>query len=185
MTTIDKLKITMSERRPLTIVKADWPLIAHADRHDGAVKVQANHEWTIRVREHADGRRLVYGWLTSGNGGVPAGWRGAEGGFLVSPLPGPDVDGKRVGVPDEDETIRAIRRVGGIIDDDTLADECIADLPAEDLVNEASRFAEPGMRLDVSADKLAALYALMVQAQAYVPEPLKLEIQEAIRAGTR
>ena len=131
--TTDKIKITMSERRPLTIVKADWPLIAHANRHDGAVEVQANHEWAIRVREHADGRRLVYGWLTSGNGGVPAGWRGAEGGFLVSPLPGPDVEGKRVGVPDEDETIRAIRRVGGIIDDDTFADECIADLPAEEI----------------------------------------------------
>jgi hypothetical protein len=131
--TTDKLKITMSERRPLTIVKADWPLIARADRHDGAVECQANHEWRIAVREHADGRRLVYGWLTRGNGGVPIHWRGSEGGFLVSPIPGPDVEGTHVGVPDDEETVRAIRRVGGIIDDDKLADECIADLPAEEV----------------------------------------------------
>lgn len=117
---IEKLKITMSERRPLTIVKAEWPLIARADRHDGAVEVQANHKWTIRVCEHADGRRIVYGWLISGNGGVPMGWRGAEGGFLIA-------------AGDEDETIRAIRRVGGIIGDDTLADECIGDMPAEEV----------------------------------------------------
>jgi hypothetical protein len=114
-----KLKITMSERRPLSIVADEWPVIARSDRHDGAVACQANHEWAIRVRQHADGRRLIYGWLTSGNGGVPAGWRGAEGGFLVA-------------AGDEDETIRAIRRIGGIIDDDRMADECIASLPAED-----------------------------------------------------
>lgn len=131
-TTVEKLEITMSERRPLAIIRDDWPLIARADRHDGQVECQANHEWTIRVREHADGRRIVYGWLIGGNGGVPAGWRGAKGGFLVSPVPGPDVDGKRVGVPDDDETVRAIRRIGGIIDDNELADECIADLPAEE-----------------------------------------------------
>ena len=135
MTTIDKLKITMSERRPLTIVKADWPLIAHADRHDGTVKVQANHEWTIRVREHADGRRIVYGWVRAGNGGVFEGWRGSEGGFLVAPTERfRDAGLGPLGhVPDDEETIRAIRRMGGIVDDDRLADECIADLPAEDL----------------------------------------------------
>ena len=117
-----KITITMSERRPLTIVEAEWPLIASADEHDGQVECQANHKWAIRVREHADGRRIVYGWLCSGPGGVHAGWRGAEGGFLIPP-----VDGRA----NEDETVRAIRRIGGIIEDDKMADECIADLPAE------------------------------------------------------
>ena len=115
-----KLKITMSERRPITIIITDWPVIARAYRHDGAVKFQANHEWSICVREHADGRRIVYGGLTAGHGGVPSGWRGAEGGFLIE-------DGN------DNETIRAIRRIGGIIDDDEMADECIADMPAEDV----------------------------------------------------
>ena len=91
----EKIKITMSERRPITIVKADWPLIARADRHDGAVESQANQHWAIRVREHTDGRRIVYGWLVNGNGGVPAGWRGAEGGFLIQEIGG---------APDDDET---------------------------------------------------------------------------------
>jgi hypothetical protein len=135
MTTTDKIKITMSERRPLTIVKAEWLVIARADRHDGRVEVQANHEWAIRVREHRDGRRIVYGWLREGNGGVHAGWRGAEGGFLVPPgdaLRDAD-DGPLSHVPDDDGTVRAIRRVGGIIGDDRMADECIADLPGEEL----------------------------------------------------
>jgi hypothetical protein len=117
-TTNEKLTITMSERRPISIVKADWPLVARADRHDGAVECQANHAWSIRVREHADGRRIVYGYLRAGNGGVPIGWRGAAGGFLIA-------------AGDDDETVRAIRRVGGIVDDAALADTCIADLPAE------------------------------------------------------
>ena len=116
-----KIKITMSERRPLSIVADEWPLIASADRHDGKIKLQANHEWAIRVRQHADGRRIVYGWVREGNGGVHTGWRGAEGGFLIA-------NG------DEAETVRAIRRIGGIIDDDKLSDECIADLPAEEMV---------------------------------------------------
>ena len=115
-------KIVLSERRPIAIDPEQWPLIAVASRHDGEVSCQANHEWTIRVREHADGRRIVYGWLRSGPNGVPAGWRGSEGGFLLDAI-----DGK----PNEDETIRAIRRVSGIIEDDRLAAECIADLPAE------------------------------------------------------
>lgn len=124
--TTDMITITMSERRPLKIDKAAWPLIATAFRHDGAVECQANHEWMISVREHADGRRIVYGWLQAGNGGVHAGWRGSAGGYLLSRA---ELEADAM----ESETIRAIRRVGGIIDDDKLADECIADLPAEEM----------------------------------------------------
>jgi hypothetical protein len=175
-----KVKIAMSERRPLTIVDAEWPIIAQADRHDGGeVKSRANHEWTVRVRESSDGmRRLVYGWVRAGNGGVHAGWRGAEGGFLLSRTA---LEADEM----EAETIRAIRRVAGIIDDDQLGDECIADLPAESLVNVATRNAEPGMTLAVSADKLARIFALLVQAVPHVPGPLKSEIQDAVRDGAR
>ena len=82
--TTDKLKITMSERRPLTIVKADWPLIAQADWHDGRVECQANNIRRIRVREHADGRRIVYGYQCAGDGGQHAGTRNPKGGFLIA-----------------------------------------------------------------------------------------------------
>jgi hypothetical protein len=128
-----KLKITLSEQRPIKISKSDWPLIARADRHNGRVECQANHEWTIRVREHADGRRIVYGWIIAGNGGVHAGWRETRAGFVVEPtgqLRDPGNGGALVRTPDDDETIRAIRRVAGAIGDDDMGSECIADLPA-------------------------------------------------------
>lgn len=124
MTTTEKKKIvvTMSERSPLKLDPELWPLIADVSRHDGQVECQANREWAIKVREHEDGRRVVYGWVRRGNGGMPIDYRGASGGYLVGA--GDDVDS---------ETIRAIRRVAGIIDYDQLGADCIADLPAEEL----------------------------------------------------
>lgn len=81
----------------------------------------------IRVREHADGRRLVYCCKEAGPGGQYIGWRGSSGGWLL--------DTKRPKNDREiaEETIRAIRRCGGIIERDDLAAECIADLPAIEL----------------------------------------------------
>jgi hypothetical protein len=115
----------MTDRRPLRLSSAAaWPLIARADRHDGKVECQANHVWAIRVREHADGRRVVYGWLRAGNGGVYAGWRGAEGGYLLEAIDH---------APDEAGTVEAIRVIGELLDDPGLADECIGDLPPEDI----------------------------------------------------
>lgn len=124
------INITMSDRPPVRIVEEDWPIIAEADDHDGQVRVQANTEWRIRVREHADGRRLVYGSVQAGNGGKPAGWRGAAAGYLID-CRSIDTD-KRLDAESE-QTVRAIRRVAGVIGRADLADECIADLPAEDL----------------------------------------------------
>ena len=118
-----KIAVTMSERAPIKLDHDLWPLIASADTHDGQVECQANREWAIKVREHEDGRRVVYGWVQRGNGGMPIGYRGASGGYLVE-----------AGANAGEETIRAIRRVAGIIGDDQLGDECIADLPAEELV---------------------------------------------------
>lgn len=161
----------MSERRPITIVAADWPLVADVDRHDGAVECQANHEWAIRVREHADGRRIVYGWLRAGDGGVYAGWRGASGGFLISAVSGE---------PDDAETIRAIRRVGGIIEDSRMADECISDLPAED---DSDRVRTPVTGEHVETlSTIVALLALIDRALPHVTEPLRSEIRETVRA---
>lgn len=118
-----KIAVTMSERAPLKLDPDLWPLIASASTHDGQVECQANREWAIKVREHEDGRRVVYGWVQRGNGGMPIGYRGASGGYLVE-----------AGANAEEETIRAIRRVAGIIGDDSMGDECIGDLPAQELV---------------------------------------------------
>lgn len=126
--TTTKKTIPMSEQRPVEIYPEDWPVIAEAMKHDGNVACQANTEWLIHVREHMDGRRLVYGYCRAGRGGKPAGWRGAHAGFLIDScvrlLAPRDVD---------DETIRCIRRVDGVIGGN-LANDCIADLPAVELV---------------------------------------------------
>jgi hypothetical protein len=53
------------------------------------------------------------------------GTRNPSGGFLV--------EASAYGKPDEAETIRSLRRIGGIVGDDGLAAACIADLPAEEV----------------------------------------------------
>lgn len=119
------LTITMSERRPLKIDQERWPVIARATWTDSAIAPQANRERYIKVREHEDGRRIVYGAYSTRWQGE----RGAEAGYLVDAA-GRDAAGRAIG-PDEAETVRAIRRVAGVIGDDGLGAECIGDLPAE------------------------------------------------------
>jgi hypothetical protein len=139
MTTEKKyLTITMSERSPIKIDKAEWPTIADVSEHDGVVRSQANTEWYIRVREHADGRRIVYGARVAGGGGQHVGFREDRAGFLVDVprnFAGSPVDMTSDGVRHSiaDETIRAIRRVAGIVGDDKMGDECIGSLPAESI----------------------------------------------------
>lgn len=139
--TTEKITITMTDRAPITITKADWPAVADAKWHSGEHECQANEVARMRVREHADGRRIVYGYRERGNGGMPAGYRGQAAGFLVAPGPrnafGSPVRMTSDGVEHPDpsaETIRAIRRVAGLLDMGELGNDLIADLPAEELV---------------------------------------------------
>lgn len=118
MTTEKKITITMSETAPVSVDPEQWPVIASASDHDGKVECQANTEWAIKVREHDDGRRLVYGYARAGRGGKPIGWRPSSAGYLV-------VAG--------DDLVRAIRRVAGVIGREDLAAECIGDLPAQEI----------------------------------------------------
>jgi hypothetical protein len=137
--TTKKITITMSESRPLKVDPAAWPVIAKASWHDGQIECQANYVRSIKVREHRDGRRIVYGIYVSGPGGGWQGFRGMRGGFIVDSVrdenrdPRETAEGASWVFPDEEETIRAIRRVAGIIGDDSMGDECIANLPAEEL----------------------------------------------------
>jgi hypothetical protein len=116
-----KITISLSDALPIRIVDDDWPIIASGWDHDGKVACQANLEWSIRVRRHADGRTIVYGVLESGPGGQPIGWHDKRVGYRLAADAG------------EDETIRAIRRVAGAIRDNELADRVIASLPAVEL----------------------------------------------------
>jgi hypothetical protein len=111
-----KLTITLSGRRPIEITKSAWPLIARSDWFSGQLACQANEEAYIKVRQHQDGRTLVYCSRDRGPGGMAIGYRGSQGGFLLEPGQDP---------------VQAIRDCAGIIQDYTMGDECIADLPAE------------------------------------------------------
>ena len=135
-TTTDKTrKITLTDRAPVKISEAAWPVIASARRHDGKVACQANHEWHLTVREHRDGRRIVYGSEVAGNGGVYRGYEEARAGEIVEPTGAlRSVDVRPSETPDAAATVAAIRRVGERARcSQAMIDECIADLPAEEL----------------------------------------------------
>lgn len=119
--TPETLVITLSEQAPVKIVVAEWPCIASAQYHDGEHESQAGRRAGIRVREHADGRRVVYGWSTSRYRGE----RDQHAGFLVIHDP---TERRIAGA---NATVRAIRRVAGAIGHNDIANDCIADLPAE------------------------------------------------------
>jgi hypothetical protein len=119
--------ITLTDRAPVRIQDTDWPCIAHSAGYSGEHECQANVEAWLRVRQHADGRTLVYGCRQAGNGGQAIGYSEWRGGELLEA---------------GEDPIPAIRRAGeclaehsgyGSIDWDMLVRDCIADLPAEEL----------------------------------------------------
>jgi len=127
--------IALTDRPPVRIREDAWPVIAHGRyrNHDNQYEFQANRRWRadVRVRQHADGRAIVYGVYE-----YETAYQGERGfnarvGELVAP--GGDL-------------VEAIRRVGASIGEaadvagrdyrahiDEAVRGCIADLPAEDL----------------------------------------------------
>jgi len=103
------ITIVLTGRRPVKIRDRDWPCIAQAG--------QTWAEWIgfLQVRQHADGRTIVY-----------ARWHNRHAGDLLGP---------------REDVVAAIKRVHAriVVDDDyvtiwhDLLDKCIADLPAETL----------------------------------------------------
>lgn len=122
----EKLTITLTDRTPVKITKEEWPIIASAKWHDGReVESQSNRRNTLIVRQHNDGRTIVYGIYDSN-------WQGEKsrrGGELIT------VGGaSEETVGDTTTIIAAIRRVAeGLGFSGELAQECIADLPAEEI----------------------------------------------------
>lgn len=121
--TADKLTITLTNRRPVTISREEWDVTASsADApgsvHNGTPLPDYEYDtYRLTVRQHADGRTLVYGVLSAATvwTGTES-WRGGElldaGGDIVAAI-------LRVGA------------VGGLTD--ACIRECVADLPAEEL----------------------------------------------------
>jgi hypothetical protein len=139
------LTITLTGRNPVKIKKDDWPIIADAEDYwyDGQVEFQANRRKKCKlvVRQHADGRTLVYGIYTYQTNFQSERGYDVRGGELLT------VDGvSSENVGDCKVIAGAIQRVGQWMiehlpsdrqDDDEAFDrvihDCIADLPAEEL----------------------------------------------------
>ena len=144
-----KRTITLSDRPPVSIEEGDWTVIAKASdsSHDGQVECQANRKssWSIRVREHNGNGKVIVSavydyssnWQNSRN------YSAKHGELIVATTPSPHAPDGRLWV-DPGEIVAAIKRVCERMaececaDDDavlwrTLCDECIADLPAEDM----------------------------------------------------
>jgi len=125
MTNVERITIQMSERRPLKIVKADWPCIAKGNAFAGQHEFQSFDGAWIRVRRHTDGRMIVYGYAGDWDGGGRPDRENRTAGFLLAA---------------DDDEVRAIRRVAGILaETECVGDlahraerDCIADLPADD-----------------------------------------------------
>lgn len=119
--------ITLTGRAPVKIAEDAWPVIAWATgdswsgndhaRHDQAAAQGELDEYSIRVRQHADGRAIVYAVLDAATA-----WTHSEsykGGVLLGA---------------GDDIAAAIRAVGeecGI--PDAVIRACIADLPPVEL----------------------------------------------------
>ena len=125
MTEKKKIDITLTGRPPVKIVAADWPVIADVDAFDGQHECQANTVWRMKVRGHADGRHIVYGWQKGGPGGRAIGERAIYAGYLLLP--------SEHAHKTMHEVTSAIAAVGVAIENAPLADDCVASLPAEEL----------------------------------------------------
>ena len=111
----DRVTVILTGRRPVRVRKDAWPVVAYAEDHDGQVRSQADRVWRLVVRQHADGRALVYGVFQSSW----ANEHDRRGGVLV---------------PAGGDVPAAIHQVADDLGlGERLAEEAIADLPAEDL----------------------------------------------------
>ena len=122
------ITIQLTDRAPVEIDKAEWPIVAEGTgdsyvwgdyaRHEQALAQGEPDTYRLRVRRHADGRALVTGYITAGHS-HPDG-ENRRGGEIVQP-------GKNV--------VAAILCVAEDLDIPLrVARECIADLPATPLV---------------------------------------------------
>jgi hypothetical protein len=139
--TMSTRTITLTGRPPVRIDDDLWPLIASAsdNEHDGQVECQANRKskWFVGVRQHEDGRTLVYATYSYDSHCQGERTFDARRGVMLRPAEDKSAS--------NDELIcAAIRDVCGDIATaeaaegdasrwETLANDCIADMPAEDL----------------------------------------------------
>lgn len=125
------LTITLTGREPVKIRLEDWPIIAEASAndYDNQYEQQANRtsKHTLKVRQHEDGRAIVYGFMDYDSRLQGESGFAARGGELLD---------KDASIPEAIARVAAEleeRMPGGEWTSGTfprLAHECTADLPA-------------------------------------------------------
>ena len=132
-TELKRRTITLTNQAPVKITDDHWPLIAGGSWKDwdNQYECQANRTWKIdiHVRQHADGRAIVYGvyhYTTCFQGDSGESYR--VGSLLAAPadlLAGIHDTAHQMVDRVQDSTLHHHIR--------TVADECIADLPAQEI----------------------------------------------------
>jgi hypothetical protein len=142
-TTTKTRTITLTDRPPVKVKEDDWPIIATGsaddDDSDGRGN-QPNREWTrtIRVRQHEDGRAIVYGVYDYSTNFQGANGAAAKRGTLLAAPVTPDqiiaairVVGDELAEAESDAAIEASRKDSRQWR--VAVQACIADLPADEL----------------------------------------------------
>lgn len=121
--------ITLTNRPPVKIKEENWPVIASAKDEDWDTQYesQANQtwKWSIAVRRHKDGRAIIYATYTH-----TSQWAGSNDTY--------DRQGEYLAYKDVplEHICTAITSVCARMQGerwDSIKDQCIAGLPAEDL----------------------------------------------------
>lgn len=133
---MSKRTITLTGRPPVSINEDTWPLLASAkdEEHDGQVRCQANRisKWFVGVRQHEDGRAIVYAvYDYSTNWQGARDFHAANGQLLPAGCTNKQICEAIEYVCQLMETAESYGEDGQRWP--TLAAECIADMPAEDI----------------------------------------------------
>ena len=114
----DSLTITMTDRPPVKVSKKFWALVAQSKDWDGEYECQANRTWKVSVRQcqrDGDNRCVVYGSFYSG-------WSGED--TISAAVIIDNINSAPEAIKD------IVEKINGT---DSLAQSCIADLPAEEI----------------------------------------------------
>jgi hypothetical protein len=77
--------IILTGRSPVSIDPKEWPIILEVWDHDGTFLTDANTVYAITVRQHDDGRRVVFGSRKKGPGGQTPEFRPIHWGKILQP----------------------------------------------------------------------------------------------------
>lgn len=127
--------ITLTDRPPVHIKEDEWPIIASASDKvfDNQYEFQANvvSRWNLGVRQHRDGRAIVYATYSYSSNYQNARDYHARAGMLLT-ADATQGNGLVDAIRTVSTTIAGIEHADSSDADRwrTLRDECIADLPA-------------------------------------------------------